>query len=84
MLDKRLDGLPALKALYESYRGKPLFDRYEILDPKVQVCGATAILTYQFTTLNGSLTRKWNATEVYQNGQAGWRIIHSHFSAAKS
>src|SRR5579872_2160355 len=34
--DKRADGLPALKALFEPYRGKPLFDRYEITDPKVQ------------------------------------------------
>jgi len=83
VVEKRLEGLPAVKALYEGYRGKPLFDRYEIVDPKVVVSGRVAVLTYQFTTVNGPLTRRWNTTEVYQQEPAGWRIIHSHFSAAK-
>ena len=26
MTEKRIDGLPALKALFEAYRGTPLFD----------------------------------------------------------
>jgi hypothetical protein len=82
-LQKRLEGLPAVKALYESYRGRPLFDRYEIGDPKVVVSGHVAVLTYLFTTQNGTLTRRWHATEVYREGPAGWRIIHSHFSLAE-
>jgi hypothetical protein len=76
----RLEGLEAVKALYESYRGRPLFDSYEIVDPKVAVWEGTAVLTYQLTTQNGSLTRHWGATEVYRKGDAGWRIVHSHFS----
>jgi hypothetical protein len=79
-LEKRLEGLAAVKALYEGYRGRPLFDRYEIIDPKVVVSGSVAVLTYLFTTQNGSLTRRWHATEVYRKGKAGWRILHSHFS----
>ncbi len=82
-LEQRIEGLPALRALYESYRGRPLFDRYEILDPKVVVSAGTAVLTYLFTTQNASLIRRWHVTEVYREGPAGWRIIHSHFSAAQ-
>jgi ketosteroid isomerase-like protein len=82
-LETRLDGLPAVRALYESYRGRPLFDRYEIVDPNVVVAGNVAVLTYQLTTQNGSLSRRWNATEVFRDGQTGWRIIHTHFSLVK-
>jgi hypothetical protein len=83
-LDKRLDGLAAVKALYEGYRGRPIFDRYEMADPKVVVSGSMAVLTYLFTTQNGGLTRRWHATEVYRKGPSGWRILHSHFSLAAS
>jgi hypothetical protein len=83
-LGLRLSGLPAVKALCEGYRGRPLFDRYEMLDPRVVVSGNVAILTYEFTTQNGTLTRRWHTTEVYREGPAGWRIIHSHFSQTAS
>ena len=80
MTDKRLDGLPAVKALFEAYRGRPLFDSYEITDPKVQLSGETAVLTYHFVSHNGSVERHWNATQVYQRKKEGWRVIHTHWS----
>jgi ketosteroid isomerase-like protein len=79
----RLDGLAAVKAVFEGYRGRPLFDRYDIVDPNVVTAGPVAVLTYQLVTQNGTLTRRWHATEVFREHQAGWRIIHSHFSSAK-
>lgn len=81
--DKRIDGLSAVRALFEQYRGKPLFDSYEILDPRVQVGGDMVVLTYQLVTRNADVTRHWNATQVYQQKKEGWRIIHSHWSLAK-
>jgi ketosteroid isomerase-like protein len=78
--DKRLEGVAALKALYDGYRGRPLFDSYEIAEPRVQVSGDVAVLTYQLVTRNGSLTRHWNASLVYRRNKEGWRVIHSHFS----
>jgi hypothetical protein len=83
-VEARLDGREAVKALYESYRGRPLFDSYEIVDHRVAASRDTAVLTYVLVTRNGSLTRRWHATEVYRRTRAGWRIIHSHFSAARS
>jgi ketosteroid isomerase-like protein len=84
MTGKRLDGLPAVRALYETYRGRPLFDTYEITDPKVQLSGDTAILTYHFVSHNGSAERHWNATQIYQRKKEGWRIIHTHWSQVAS
>ena len=81
--DKRLDGLPALRALFEAYRGRPLFDSYEMADPKVQSSGDTAVLTYTLVRHVGTTTSRWNATQVYQRKKEGWRIIHSHWSATK-
>ena len=83
MTDRRLDGLPALRALYEPYRGTPLFDSYEMLDPKVQVCGDVAVLTYNFVRRNGTAESRWNATQVYQRKKEGWRVIHSHWSMTR-
>ncbi len=81
--DKRLDGLPAVKALFEGYRGRPLFDSYEMAEPKVQSSGDTAVLTYILVRHVGTATTRWNATQVYQRKKEGWRIIHSHWSATR-
>ena len=83
VVGKRLEGLPALKELYERYRGTPLFDSYEILNPKVQATGDVAVLTYELLRRNGSVTTYWNATQVYCRKKEGWRIVHTHWSAAK-
>ena len=76
----RLVGIETVKALCESYRGRPLFDRYAIGEPRVAVSGDTAVLTYLFTTQNSTVVRQWHATVVYRDGVAGWKVIHSHFS----
>jgi ketosteroid isomerase-like protein len=81
--DKRLDGLPALRALFEGYRGRPLFDSYEMAEPKVQSSGDIAVLTYILVRHVGTATTRWNATQVYQRKKEGWRIIHSHWSATR-
>ena len=82
--DKRIDGLPALKALYETYRGRSLFESYEIAEPKMQLSGETAVLTYIFVWHAKGATTRWNATHVYQRKKAGWRVIHSHWSTTKA
>jgi hypothetical protein len=79
---KRVEGLAALRELFEPYRGRPLFDAYEIRDPKVQVSGDVAVLTYELAQRIGSATTYWNGTQVYCKKPEGWRVIHTHWSAA--
>ncbi len=79
-LDRRLDGLEALTRLYESVRGKIHAAHHEVLNPKVQLCGESAVLTYNLISQAGDQTNRWNCTEVFRRTAAGWRIIQTHWS----
>jgi ketosteroid isomerase-like protein len=79
-LERRLDGLAALTDWYEQARGKIRIDRDEILEPKVQVIGDAAILTYRFVSHGSEGSMRWNCTEVYQQTAGEWKIVHSHWS----
>ena len=83
VVGKRLDGIEALQQLYERYRGIPLFDRYEMLDPEVRTIGPAAVLTYQLARHKGPVVTYWNATQIYERKPEGWRVIHSHWSAGQ-
>lgn len=80
--DARLDGKAALKALYEDLRGKIFAPRHEMIDPKVQVIGKAAVLTFRFVSWNGTEGKSvvWNCTEVYRHDPDGWHIIQTHWS----
>jgi ketosteroid isomerase-like protein len=81
MTRQRVEGREALRALFEGYRGRPLFDRYEMLEPKLQMLGeAAAVLTYRLAQHNGESTAYWHGTLVYRKTPAGWKLVHSHWS----
>jgi len=82
-LDRRLDGLAALTSWYEKVRGKIHMDRYELLDPKVQLCGDAAVLTYNFVGYVQGEPSRWNCTEVYRRAESRWRIIQTHWSVTR-
>jgi ketosteroid isomerase-like protein len=78
--ERRLDGLPALRTLYDSIRGKVKIDHYDILEPRVQVIGDVAVLTFRFESAGSEGIVHWNTTEVYRRTEGGWRIIHTHWA----
>jgi len=82
--DKRLEGLPALTELFEKYRGRALFDSYELIDPKVQVSGDVAVLTFILECRMGATVYRYDSSEVYQRRKDGWRVIHAHWSKART
>jgi hypothetical protein len=82
--EKRLDGLDRLTALLESIRGRIRIERSEMVNPRVQVVGDAAILTFQFMSEGSEGQRCWNSTEVYRRCGEQWRIIHSHWSFANA
>ena len=77
---RRMDGREALAILYATLRGKVKIDRCEFVTPRVQVCGDAAVLTYNFDSWGNESHMHWHATEVYQRTEAGWRIVHTHWS----
>jgi hypothetical protein len=76
----RVDGLEALTAFYESFRGQVHVDRFEWLNPKVQLGSDMAVLTFNHISHVGEKSVRWNCTEVYRLTPAGWRIIQTHWS----
>lgn len=78
--ERRLDGLPALRSLYDEIRGKVHIDRFEIKEPRVQIAGDIAVLTFRFLSHGSEGSMHWNTTEVYRQTEAGWRIIHTHWA----
>jgi ketosteroid isomerase-like protein len=82
--ERRIDGLRNLTDLYDPFRGKIKIDRDEIIDPRVQVIGDAAILTFRFVSHGSEGVMRWNCTEVYQHLDSAWKIVHTHWSFTKS
>lgn len=82
-LEDRVDSLPALTGWYDQIRGKIRIDRDQIIEPRVQFIGSAAILSYRFVSEGSEGRARWNATEVYQHVDGGWKIVHSHWSFTK-
>ncbi len=79
-VERRVDGLAALTRLYEGLRGQVQVDRYELVNPNVQLGGDIAVLTFNYVSYGGEKLERWNCTEVYRRTPAGWRIIQTHWS----
>jgi ketosteroid isomerase-like protein len=80
-IERRIDGLDELTRYYEGIRGQVQISRYELVNPKVQVLGDAAVLTFNYISHDGNeVESRWNCTEVYRREAAGWRIIQTHWS----
>lgn len=80
-LEKRIDGLRALTDYYEALRGQIRAERFELLNPLVQLVGPAAVLTFNFVSWGGEGDEhRWNCTEVYRQRGSRWEIIQTHWS----
>ena len=79
-LEKRIDGVNALTQYYKGLWGQVRFDRFELLNPCVQVGGELAVLTFNYASYTGDKKSRWNCTEVYRQSEGGWKIIQTHWS----
>src|SRR5512142_2339466 len=77
---RRLNGIADLRALYDQFRGKIRIDHYELVDPKVQIDGNIAVLTFNFVSRGSEGEMRWNTTEIYRRDGSNWRIMHTHWS----
>lgn len=79
--ERRLNGIEELRALYESIRGQFQIERFELIDPVVQVGTDMAVLTFNYVAEGSNeATSRWNCTEVYRRQGGEWRIIQTHWS----
>ena len=79
-LERRIDGIEALTKLYRTIWGKVHFDRFELLNPCVQVGSEMAVLTFNYVSFVGDKATYWNCTEVYRHDNEQWKIIQTHWS----
>ena len=80
-LERRIDGLGAMTDYYEAIRGKVHLDRFELINPLVQVVGDAAVLTFNYASYGAQgEPSRWNCTEVYRRKGDSWQIIQSHWS----
>ena len=85
-LERRIDGLAALKEYYHKVSKPPAEDLdIELINPKVQLTGNVAVLTFNFKSTGRRTGRvqRWNCTEVFRRTAQGWRIIQTHWSWTK-
>jgi len=83
--ERRLDGWDKIKELYESMRGNVKMDKFEMINPVVQLSDTMAVLTYNLRSYSGETLWKENCTEVFRLEENNkWKIIHSHWSLTKS
>jgi hypothetical protein len=78
--EKRVDGLEELTTLYKELWGKIQLDRFELLNPLVQVIGDAAVLTFNYVSYSSESEFRWNCTEVYRRDGEQWQIIQTHWS----
>ncbi len=79
-LEKRIDGIEALTRYYKTIWGQVRFDRFELINPCVQISGDLAVLTFNYASYTGEASSRWYCTEVYRRNDGGWKIIQTHWS----
>lgn len=89
MQEKRVDGLEAMKTMLAQITGKVKVSRFDMINPKVQRHGDSALLTFNLvsyvTQPDGKerAVARWNSSELYARIDGQWRIVHSHWSYIK-
>jgi ketosteroid isomerase-like protein len=89
MQEKRVDGAEAMKQMLAPLTGKIKVDRFDMIGPKVQHHGDSALLTFNLVSYVNQpdgkelAVARWNSSELYARVDGQWRIVHSHWSYIK-
>jgi ketosteroid isomerase-like protein len=88
--ERRIDGHDALRAQLGPFDGKFTIDRIVMVNPKVQVYGDVAILSYNAidhgSEMMGTKSPPGaaNITSVFARPGERWRMVHAHYSHTKA
>ncbi len=84
VVSKRVDDYETISKFLKSIEGKVIAEKYEVVDPRVQIGKDMAVLTYQFFAKFTIGDIEYNCIEVFQKEDDGvWRVIHSTWSVIK-
>lgn len=83
----RQDGLDFhLFMIEHGWAGTDVDFRYDLWEPRLQIYGETAVVSYTFmltlTGETGIIHRQHNESRVLVKSEAGWQIVHVHKSPA--
>ena len=82
VVEKRIDSHEDIEKVLQTIEGK-LFapDGYLLENPRVQIFGDTAILTFQIFAKTTLIDMKYNCIEVFHIESKGeWHVVHSTWS----
>lgn len=88
-VEKRVDGIGAVRALIAPYTGKISVSRYDMLSPKVEHHGDLAVLSFNLLSYRPGpdgqerVVARWNSSAVYRRTGDTWKSIHVHWSYIK-
>lgn len=84
-VERRVDGIDAMRRHYAPITGKVRVTSYEMQGARAQRHGDAAVLSYNLmshaiTEDGRPVTVRWNSTTVYARVGGAWRVVHSHWS----
>lgn len=82
----RVEGIEEITKYFKSLNGKIPPHKYELINPKVQVYGDIAILTFRYnsTSQNNESGPPWKSTSVYRLLDDKWKVVHANWSLIKA
>ena len=84
VVSKRVDDYKTISDFLKTIEGKLFADKWDFVDPRVQIGKDMAVLTYQLFSKTSLLDMEYNCIEVFQKEEDGiWRVIHSTWSIIK-
>ena len=88
-LTRPIDNLIDFKVYMRRIQGQNHYQLSEFIDPRVEIIGDAALLTYNYRSTELSVERTaivqtpWNCTEIYFRRSDRWQIVHRHWSFSR-
>lgn len=81
----RIEGKEAAIQYLDSLKEAIPSHKYEMVKPKVQTYGDSAVLSYWYhpTTLEGEPGTKWRASVMYSKVNGDWQMVHAQWTMLK-
>ena len=80
VVKKRTEDYATISEFLKNLEGKLFADKYDFVEPRVQIGKDMAVLTYQLFAKTNLNDLEYNCIEVFQKEDDQWKVIHSTWS----